>query len=291
MLGKLIKHEWKNIYKIGCIIVLVIAAVTAIGCIMLHIPAMTDLFSEENNIDDFQAVMWSIMGVISMMLYIFMLLGATYGMYVFLGVRFYQSMYSKQGYLTHTLPVTAHQLLVSKLLVSGIWTMIITIAVFVSMFALVISLLNGIFASVIDLEGFDSIWEVMGMIIEETGEEFAAQGLNLTHYTITMILMLVVGPFSGLMTLFGCLTLGQLSKKMKLFMGILAYLGVMLLNMIIGMVIQLISTINYSISIVSDGTVTNMNGSYDASLIVTTAMAVILYISSHYILTKKLNME
>lgn len=291
MLGKLIKHEWKNIYKIGCIIVLVIAAVTAIGCIMLHIPAMTDLFSEENNLDDFQIVMWSMMGIASMMLYIFMLVGATYGMYIFLGVRFYQTMYSKQGYLTHTLPVTAHQLLVSKLLISGIWSLIVTIAVFASVFALVISLLNGVFASVIDLGGFDSIWEILGIAIEEMGEAFAAQGLNLTHYTITMILMLVVGPFFGLMILFGCLTLGQLSKKMKLFMGILAYLGVMLLNMIIGMVIQMISTINYSVSMVSDGTVTNMNGSYDASLIVTTAMAVMLYISSHYILTKKLNME
>ena len=54
MLGKLIKHEWKGIYKVGCILTLVMIAVTAIGCIMLQLPAMTALFSEKNHLSNIQ---------------------------------------------------------------------------------------------------------------------------------------------------------------------------------------------------------------------------------------------
>ena len=40
-------------------------------------------------------------------------------------------------------------------------------------------------------------------------------GINLLHYGITLLLTYVAGPFITMVTLFGALTIGQLSSKHK----------------------------------------------------------------------------
>lgn len=296
MLGKLIKHEWKGIYKVGCILTLVMIAVTAIGCIMLQLPAMTALFSEKNHLSSMQMLGWSMMGVMSLLIYIFLLMGATYGLFIFLGIRFYRTMYTDQGYLTNTLPVTANQLLVSKIVVSAIWYLLIEIVVFASVFALILAMLNGLLSETLASEGYRNIWDAFAGMISEVSSVYDEIGFDLVHYGITMILLVLVGPFTGMTILYGSITMGQLSKRHKGVMGIIAYLGVNFLTMIISSVVQMINTFRYSHAIMQNeyGSMTvnmNLNGTYDANLIVTIVFAVVLYFVAHYILTKKLNMD
>ena len=78
--------------------------------------------------------------VATLILYVIMLLASTWGMLIFLGIRFYRSMYTDEGYLSHTLPVTANQLFLSKVLVSGVWYLFITIGIGISVVALIVSL-------------------------------------------------------------------------------------------------------------------------------------------------------
>lgn len=296
MLGKLIKYEWKDIYKVGCILSLVIIAVTALGCIMLQLPSTMALFGGNSHMSDAQVVVWVIMGIMSLLLYVFILVGATYGLFIFLGIRFYRTMYTDQGYLTNTLPVTSHQLLISKILVSGIWYLILQMVVIASVFALVMSLLNGILADNLTYEGYGSIWEAFGDILPELGMVFDEAGFDLVHYGVVLLLIALIGPFSSMAILFGSITLGQLSRKHKALMGILAYLGVMFANMIIASIVQTISSFRYTFDMMRNDTMTmgmtvNMSSTYDCSLILTVIMSVALYASSHYILTRKLNMD
>lgn len=293
MLGKLMKHEWKNINKVGGIMVLVMVAVTVIGCIMLHLPGMAALFSEGGNLSEMQMVGWILMGVMTLLIYVFMLMGATYGIFIFLGMRFYRTMYTDQGYLTNTLPVTAHQLLISKILVSGFWYFLIGIVVAVSIFALFFSLFNGLLRDTLAAEGY-STWGFMGMILSEMMEVYEEMGMNMTNFTIIMGIMLVVSPFATIVVLFGSLTLGQLSKKHKGLMGILAYFGVVFVNVIISSIVQIVNSVRLSLAALSNpyGEVTmNTSGSYISSLIIVVVLAVTLYCTSHHILTKKLNMD
>ena len=82
--------------------------------------------------------------VATLILYVIMLLASTWGMLIFLGIRFYRSMYTDEGYLSHTLPVTANQLFLSKILVSGVWYLFISIGIGISVVALVVSLMTGL---------------------------------------------------------------------------------------------------------------------------------------------------
>lgn len=293
MLGKLIKHEWKNVYRVGGVMSLTVIAVTAIGCMMLQLPAMTEVFSDSANMDDTKTLLWFLMSFMSFMIYMFMLMGATYGLFIFLGIRFYKTMYTDQGYLTNTLPVTGHQLLTSKILVAGIWYLVLEVVVVVSVVALLFAMFSGIFTDMLAEEGY-TMWEFWKRLFAEMGPLYEEMGLDWVRYGIVMLIMVIISPFTSMTIMFGSITLGQLSKKHKALMGILAYLGITFLNMIITSVVQVISTVNYSMDLMATpyGEVSlNMNSTYETSLIFTIAVAIILYFVSHFILTKKLNMD
>ena len=294
MLGKLIKHEWKNVNRVAGVLTLVVVIVTIIGCIMLQLPAMTSLINGSGNMNEDAMVIWFLMGFISFMLYIFMLMGATYGLFIFLGVRFYRTMYTEQGYLTNTLPVTGHQLFISKIFVSGIWYLLLELVVVISVFALMSAWFSGILSGELEAEGFSSMWDFWRTAFVEIGPMYEEIGLDWTGYLIAMVLAVLIAPFSSMTILFGSVTIGQLSKKHKGVMGILAYLGICFLNMIITSVVQVISMVKASVDIMADpyGDINmNLNGMMYSSLIMSLSMAVILYFVSHHILTKKLNMD
>ena len=114
MLGKLMKYEWKNIWKAGTLMLLGMLVVTVIGCVVLRMPGgLVTEIADGNNMNATQS--WFVLSsfVATLILYVIMLLASTWGMLIFLGIRFYRSMYTDEGYLSHTLPVTANQLFLS----------------------------------------------------------------------------------------------------------------------------------------------------------------------------------
>ena len=290
MLGKLIKHEWKNVSKVGGIMLLAMLVVTVIGCFMLQMPWMQELYMGGENLSEMQSLAITFMLVISVIVYIFMLVGLTYGILIFLGVNFYKSMYSAQGYLAHTLPVTPNQLLFSKTLIAGIWYLLIEISVVISMVALILSFAAGLmgYGDISFGEAFGSVISELGMVLES---EFAGTAI---HFIVIMVLMLLISPFYALIMIFGGLTIGQLSKKYKALLGVLAYFGLSFINMMVQMVVQMCYTIGLvGVSMQDPSAVGEMSmlGMYDVMVVVWVVMAAIVYFVSHFILSKKLNLD
>ncbi len=287
MLGKLIKHEWKSVYKIGAVLLITLLSVTLIGCLYFNSPMWTNLFNNSANLDDLAALTGTFMGIGSLVVCIFMVIGVYYGMMIYLGVRFFRSMYTDEGYLSHTLPVTPHQLLGSKLLVGGLWMLIVNVVAVISIAMLIFTMLASIVNGVqLDVSLWDILREVGGEIVSLYETEL---GINLTHYVVVWILTVIIGAFSSIMMIFGALTIGQLSKKYKAMMGILTYFGLGLVNMIVGMVVGTISMAT-TITRGMNGDVM-MGTTYDYSLIISIVMGVGLYFLSYFIIKKKLNLD
>lgn len=282
MLGKLIKHEWKSVYKVGSILLIVIFAVTLVGYIGLRTPAMISMIADESELTDIQAVLFGFASISSLMLYILLLVGAMYGIIIYMGVHFYKTMYTDQGYLAHTLPVKPNQLLGSKVLVSGIWVFFINMALAFSVVVLVIGMLQGVMEGVQADIAWDEFWR-------ELEQVFEFMDFDTVHLLIILFLMLFVSPFASVILLFGALTIGQLSGKRKLMMGILTYIGLTVVNYILNSLAQAIITFRYAFA--DDSSMNYMTGKYDASLIISCVVGVILYFVSHYIISKKLNLE
>lgn len=236
------------------------------------------------------ASIWDVFSVFMMMIYMVMLVGVIYGIMIYLGVHFYKTMYTDQGYLTHTLPVTKHQILGSKILVGGLWYMIIMIAVYVSMILWVLSLVGMAIP-----EGYSlaSAWQEIAPEMDEFYEIFIRElGWDLKETGIFMLGYSLLAPFAGLTILFGSITLGQLFQKARVVMAIVCYIGVSVLMSLLSSVFQSFNSVNMFTNLEAEMAFGKyMNGALGFTLIVSVIMAVILYFVSHYIISKKLNME
>lgn len=289
MLGKLIKHEWKGTYRVGCLMMLLMAGITFFGWLAFQSPMWKQATSDTYNYSFTTGVeLLDILSIFTLVLYFVMLIVVLVGIVVYLAVHFYKTVYTDEGYLTHTLPVTKHQLLFSKILVGGLWTMIIYAMVYLSVILLGASLIGAILP---DGYTFARFWSESGELIAELRMEMERQfGLNFVIYTVFILLSLLIGPFIAMATVYGAISLGQLFTRHRVLMAIVSYIGIGILNGILGTVVQSVIDTNDVIQTSTDlGSYidVNMITSFGLNLII----AVALYMASWLVMTKKLNME
>lgn len=290
MLGKLIKYEWKSTYKMCGIIILVIAGMTLVGALGFILPFNLIMEDSEAFEESVLSVFWVMMMVMSMVLYIMALIGAAYAMLIYQGVHFYKTMYTDEGYLTQTLPVTPRQLLLSKTFIAGIWNLLVGLSIGISVMVLIFAFVSSM-ATPSEWRELQELWREMQ---RELARDMNPQlSLNMAHSLLSLFLMFIVTPFCTMMTMFGALTIGQLSKKYKALIGILSYFGVMIVQSILMQVLQLVFTFGTALFHYSAGVevYTNTSGTYDSSIVVSLIMGVSMYFVAHYILTRKLNMD
>ncbi len=58
---------------------------------------------------------------LSFLLFFLIIMGVSFGTFIVITVRFYKNLFSDEGYLTRTLPVTSGQHLLSKTIAGSIW--------------------------------------------------------------------------------------------------------------------------------------------------------------------------
>lgn len=282
MLGKLIKYEWKNVYKVECLLLIVIFSFTLVGAVLFHTPIGDYMFGGSMWYDsDPMAFFWLMTFLSSIFMYIVIIIGAVYGSMIYLGVRFHKTMYTDEGYLSHTLPVTAHQLMGSKILVAALWSFIIECAVGASIIALVVSAMladdPSIFTHRSDYE------RILGGY---SMENILSDAHTLLSYGVTIF----GTPFMSVTTLFGALTIGQLSKKHKGMMGIIVYFGIIFVRTVLTSIAQSVG----SAIVLADSSWSDhlyLFFSIDLKLIIMASIAVGLYFLSHYIIEQKLNLN
>ncbi|MDD6207435.1 MAG: hypothetical protein PUB10_02810 [Clostridiales bacterium] len=133
-----------------------------------------------------------------------------------LATHFYRSMVTREGYLTHTLPVTSMQLIGAKTFVSVIWTILaITIGV-LSVLALLITM-NG-------LTDF-------GKTIASSLKEFQIQSISeFILFFIELLMLMIASIAFSYGKIFFCISIGQLCKDHKLLASFGIYFGLNILQ-------------------------------------------------------------
>lgn len=191
-------------------------------------------------------------------------------------------MYTDQGYLTHTLPVTKHQLLGSKILVSGLWMMFISLAIFLSVVILISSLITAVMPA-----GY-SLMEAWGEIFGALGEwsEWFRNELdfNFVRTLAVFLFSAVISPFTMVMVLFGSISVGQFFTRFRVLMAIVCYIGILIIQSILGSLLQNVVLWQSSLGIYIDST-----NIFNA--LINLLMSIVLYVLSWLVISKKLNME
>ncbi|MCL2671372.1 MAG: hypothetical protein FWF10_04980 [Clostridiales bacterium] len=122
MLGKLFKHDMRALSRWMRFVVL--------GIISLALLITVSIAIDTQYYDSIvQSIQVMVMGLGVMGLYASVIITA-----VFVYVHYYRSMFSDEGYLTHTLPAKSWHILLSKLLSSLLWMFISTLSLVLGVF-------------------------------------------------------------------------------------------------------------------------------------------------------------
>ena len=209
MLGKLLKHEMKATYRIMLLLNGIVLALSIIGHFVLG-----SAFLKNTMLSGLQAsvLVFYILGVIA----------AYIVTTIYLLVRYYKNLYTTEGYLTFTLPVSTTAIINAKVINGFLWKLINTILSIASVF-----ILMGTAMAKSEIKIND--------IIMAFDEFTAMTGITLGSVIIYLILFILLTSLSGVLTFYFCITVGQLWQKHKVIGAILTYICIYIVNQIVSM--------------------------------------------------------
>lgn len=280
MLSKLIKHEMKSMWHYCGVVIICVLIASAVfelglcGTILVNSDVVTMVMAPTLIFLGF-----TIIAVMS------------YGIKFGVAYRFYRTMASDEGYLTHTLPVTTSGHVFSKLLVAFIYTFLslIFIALFIIITVLLAILLGG------------QLGEISGMLKELRFVYDELQrmiNIPIAIYIVEYVILGIVGEIFSILIIYLAIALGQLMKTHKLIWAIVYY---MIVTTAIGLVTQIISIIVSSgIGFLAGDLVNEMNPQQFVTVTQSVALISVVMLSLvsvggyflvKYIFERKLNLE
>ncbi len=264
MLGKLIKHEFKTSAKLLIPLNLIVIGITLIGCLLFRSGLLQTLHVEFLN-------------AVFLFLYIISLFALFILTAVYLTMRFYKTMYSSQGYLTHTLPVSSASILNTKILTSVFWVLLALIITACSIWFLIRSA-SGV---TISPEEFRILQERF----------FNEMGIEIGSFLATIAGTVTVSCFTSVLMIFASLSVGQLFRQYRIPAAIGACIVFYFIQQIASVILLLLLGINAMehASSAAQGDFTKLLlGSVTAEELL---FAVAYYILCYYFTKKKLNLE
>lgn len=285
MLGKLMKYEWRGLRLPVSIMIGVLGATTLLTCIII--------LTINPKLDDVAAGFSVFSLVLSIMLYYFGIIGCSVGTMLIIAIRFYKTTYTDQGYLTHTLPVESKTLLAAKTITSVLCYLLMLIGIF----ATIIIILGVAFFHIGNVSSYDAQYmqRMAASALSEITASFKEDyGISFATFVVFYILFLIISCISGIMTVLGCISLGQLYAKHRIIGAIIAYFGVMSVQQFISYLAMLPT---YSKMLRAEALSETMpmleviSPTMIITLIWAVAVSVIMHLINLHMMTKRLNLE
>lgn len=272
MLGKLMKHEWMSLWKIPTLLIGVLLIASLLCGATFALPMW------ESN--------WSgleLSAVAMFLLYYMSIIVCSVGISVYMAVRFYKSMFTDEGYLTHTLPATSHQLLLSKVITMSCWNLISVIGVVVSIFIL------GGSVYLFLMDNFNSLSYEFRMLMHELAQLEELKGFLGLMFTV--VLMVIASTFGGTMIVVGAISIGQMVRKHRILGAIGAYFGITIVINIISTIVMFPVMFGFAMAADQSDVFSVYNAIYLVMSLVYVAVGVGLYFLSEYLIRRQLDLE
>lgn len=278
MFAKLLKHEWratKSVIALLCVIILLSGLTVGLSMRSLAMADGNEVVVSSSEMyvtgeDEMQIleILCVILATAGMFAIGFCCVGAVF---VFLS-RFYKRCFTDEGYLTFTLPVTSHQILLSGIMNTVLGMLVVMVAAVVG-----VGIIFGLFMTAIPQEIlWADVWvslkDVMTQILEslhKNAGEFIMLGLSG-----------IFGAFACLMELMLAVTIGALiAKKHKIIATVAVYYGI---NLVLGMVSSFLAmTAVFS---------QDLSWLLGSTAMVSCVAAVGGYLLMHWLISRKLNL-
>lgn len=207
MLGKLFKHDFKNLGAFYLPVYLIYVGVTAAFTLFLVIGINSSSTFMENDI-------FSLLFGIITFVYVLAMIALILFSGLIVVYYFYRKFVTEEAYLTMTLPVSPFQHILSKLLASALWRLFTWILFGVSIYLILLATgaMKEIGNNITVQFAFRSIWYQLKY---ELGMNAGAMVLTVIYGIITLL--------TSPLIYFASMSIGQMAGKHKVLMSVAAF--------------------------------------------------------------------
>lgn len=273
MFAKLLKYEWRATRGfLGLLSLICLSAALVGGLSMRYLVWVSELDSQSNA--------FIVLSVLTMIFAFIAIAICCVAMELYAVWRFYKSRFTDEGYLTFTLPVTTHQILLSSF-VNCLICMVCALAALMAGY--LVLLLLGFSA----LENFfPSLWEVLPLAMENAWRLFSGETGT---FLGLLLLEVVAGTLSTTVMMMLAVTIGCiLAKKHKVLAAVGVYYGInMALSLVAGVLGAILGLSVYT-SQSSGMDVFSSMMLWNAGLFLIVAVGG--YFLTHWLVSRKLNL-
>lgn len=197
--------------------------------------------------------------------------------------RYYKNLFTGEGYLSFTLPVTPAQHIWVKLIAALMFTVLSVIAI-----ALSLSIITA-------GDFFIELIKAAGYMLSKLYEKY---GINIVFYAIEILVLAIVMVAYSLMTFYSSITIGQTFKKNRVLAAVGVYFGYYFLTQILGTIVIVIVTVFYdalNLQAIANLIYRHPEASIHVILCLITLFYLIVgtafFLIDRYIIRNKLNLE
>lgn len=226
---------------------------------------------------------YQVVSISAIVMYVVALLVCLAAPVVFGVVRFYRNMFTGEGYLTLTLPVTTE---------SHLWVKTLTATAF-TVASLLVAALS---VPVITMgEVFVELWKAGVYIVRIIPQEYTGHFIG---YCFEVPIFLLVAIFGAHTYYDTCICIGQCAKKNRVLAAIGVYFGVYVATQIlatVGLIIVIVMENAGMLESLIEYVETNLEDFlhilFSAGTVLTAGLSAVCWLISRSILRKKLNLE
>ena len=243
MFWNLVRYEFKNVNKWYLALYGAVLALSVI--IGLQASAIKILPSQDQE---------SIMLVFQAFIFGGLIITMSISTLILIIRRFKGSVYERQGYLTLTLPVSEHQIILAKLLGAFLWSLLSAVVFILSIY---------IFLVTVDPQIIDAY-----MIRYFFGHYLDSIGLSLISYIFSTV--------AGILCIYLSISIGQLFNEYRTALAVVAYIVIQTILGFIALNLRIDFDYNWMISF---------------EILKDLILSLVFYLGTYYILKNKVNLQ
>ena len=266
MLSKLLKHEFQATGRFMWVIYAAMLALSVGANVSFR---LMDL-DHSNRILNAIAVLLMIAWVLALVIGGVMII-------VLLIQRFYKNLLTDEGYLMFTLPATAHQLVLSKLIVAVVWFLVTIVAYALCVFVAVFE--NLMLRDMVDF---------FRMVFQHMTARYA---LNGTAIIVEVLVLLFVGIASSCLQFYSAMAIGYGFTNHKALWSVVFYFLMQFILQVISTVVLVATDFLAPVQTVVAGVTRNLTGMQIWHLGMLSTIAVMLVISVVFYIITVLNLQ
>ena len=270
MVKKLFKHEFKAMFRS---LLPIEGVILGIGILARFI-----LFFEQDT-TAFDIVYGSTIAAL-----VIALIAGPVAAFVLGITRFHKNLFTGEGYLSFTLPVTPTQHLYVKVIT----------AVVMEILAVLVAVLTFCIATSGDL--LTEVIKAGTYLIKLAFTQLSA--IDLSFYIVEIILFLIVSAFYGYLVIYACISLGQTAKKNRTLCAVGIYFGYYMISQTVGTVFVVainaltqLDFFNKIISFLEEHPYETAHMAFCGVTVWYAILSVVFFFISRFVMRKKLNLE